>query len=194
MIAIAGDRTPVQGRPRRPARFFWARRRSLPQDPLVAPICSIVRILILLFCVRRGRVYRLVHFERLAKRSSCRAVAARMRSATGPGATPSGWRLLRPRSLPVEYNFFDFWAPKLRARRGHDDLGRDHRSRSGLRSRSDAGRLARQLSVSSSRARCALLEKSGFGYRRMSETGYIWHGVVDMRIRVRPAAPAWATR
>ncbi len=34
--------------------------------------------------------------------------------------------------------------------------------------------------------RCALLEKIGFGYRRMSETGYIWP-VVDMRIKyVRP--------
>jgi acyl-CoA thioester hydrolase len=35
-------------------------------------------------------------------------------------------------------------------------------------------------------ARCALLDKIGFGYREMAETGYLWP-VVDLRIKyVRP--------
>lgn len=35
-------------------------------------------------------------------------------------------------------------------------------------------------------ARCALLDKIGFGYREMAETGYLWP-VVDLRVKyVRP--------
>ncbi len=111
-IAIAGDRTPVQGDARvSPANFLGA-EALFPQGPyLLAHLleCPVY----LLFCVREGGVYRL-HFERLAERIE---LPRRGREdALGHWARSYAQRLeafcLRD---PYQwYNFFDFWAPKSR--------------------------------------------------------------------------------